>query len=269
MKTVFITGASSGIGRQTAKLFQSKGWNVIATMRHPGQETELNALDHVAVLPCDVTDGASIQNAVEQGIKIFGSIDVLVNNAGYYTLGALETFSAEQVRQQINTNLLGVIDMTREILPYFRRQRSGVIVNLSSIAGVISVPLQSLYHATKWGIEGFSESLQYELSPFHIRVKIIEPGVIRTDFFSRSMVAPTHGQIGDYEEYTRKVTANILGNGQNGSDPSGVAETIYKAATDHKNRLRYPTGNSKNFAALRALLPARLFIELTKLTMEQ
>ncbi|MDH6364172.1 short-subunit dehydrogenase [Enterococcus sp. PF1-24] len=269
MKTVFITGASSGIGKQTAKLFQSKGWNVIATMRNPQEEIELSKLDNLKVLQCDVTDTLSIKNAVKESIEIFGGIDVLVNNAGYYTLGAFETFTDEQINQQINTNLLGLIQVTKEVVPYFRKQKSGVIVNVSSIAGLISIPLQSLYHATKWGVEGFSESLQYELQPFNVQVKIIEPGVIKTNFYGRSMTMVNSENIEDYKSYSEKVMKNILKNGEKGSEPFGVAETIYKASTDNRKKLRYPTGNSKNLTTLRSLLPKGIFISTIKKVMEK
>lgn len=269
MKTVFITGASSGIGKETAKLFQVMGWNVIATMRNPSAEEELVKLKNVKVLQCDVTNQDSIKTAISEGINTFKSIDALVNNAGYYILGPFETATHEQIKQQIDTNLLGLIEVTKEIIPYFRKQKSGTIINLSSIAGVISIPLQSLYHATKWGVEGFSESLQYELRPFNIRVKIIEPGVIKTDFYGRSMTLVQGNALTDYEPYTQKVINNILKNGEKGSTPDEVAKTIYKAATDNKTKLRYPTGNSKEMVSLRAMLPQKIFHSLVRSTMEK
>lgn len=273
MKTIFITGASSGIGKETAKLFQMKGWNVIATMRNPQAEKELTKLSNVKVVQCDVTEPDSIKKAVNEGIKAFGSIDVLVNNAGYYVIGPLEAATNEEINLQINTNLLGMINVTKEVVPYFREQKSGRIINLSSIAGVISVPLQSLYHATKWGMEGFSESIQYELAPFNIRVKIIEPGVIETDFFGRSMTITKNDGLTEYESYTKRVFKNILGSGNesktNRSSPKGVAETIYKAATDNRKRLRYPTGNSKELVQIRKMLPYNIYASLTKSIMEK
>jgi NAD(P)-dependent dehydrogenase (short-subunit alcohol dehydrogenase family) len=151
-------------------------------MRDPNAEKELTMLNNVKVIRCDVTDADSIDSAVIGGIEAFGNIDVLVNNAGYYAIGPLENASDEQVLRQIDTNLTGSILVTKRLIPHFREKRSGVIMNVSSIAGLVSIPMQSLYHATKWGLEGFSESLHYELRQFNIRVKIIEPGVIKTDF---------------------------------------------------------------------------------------
>lgn len=269
MSTIFITGASSGIGKATVKLFQRKGWNVIATMRNPKSEFELIELKNVTVLPCDVTDISSIKNAILEGIKLFGKIDVLVNNAGYYAIGPIEAATHEQIQQQINTNLLGLISVTREIIPYFRKQNQGIVINISSIAGIISIPLQSLYHASKWGIEGFSESLQYELQQHNIRVKIIEPGVIKTDFYGRSMTMLQDNNLQHYDAYSQKVVSNILGNADNGSSPNDVAKTIYQAATDNKKKLRYPTGKSKEMPLIRKILPLNLFRTMVKNSMEK
>ncbi|GBF34412.1 short-chain dehydrogenase [Desulfocucumis palustris] len=269
MKTVFITGASSGIGKETAKLFQERGWNVIATMRNPQAEKELVQLKNIKILQCDVTEQNSIKTAVNEGIKAFGNIDVLVNNAGYYILGPFEAATHEQIKRQIDTNLFGLIEVTKEIVPHFRKQKSGTIINVSSIAGIISIPLQTLYHATKWGVEGFSESLQYELRPFNIRVKIIEPGVIKTDFYGRSMTVMQDDEIKEYESYSQKVVKNILKNGEKGSSPDGVAKTIYKAATDNSTKLRYPTGYSKEMISIRAMLPLKVYTSLVRSAMEK
>ena len=269
MKTVFITGASSGIGRETAKYFQKMGWGVIATMRNPKIEYELTALENVKVIPCDVTERESIHEAVRRAIGAFGHIDVLVNNAGYYAVGPLEAAKHEEIKRELDTNLLGVIEMTQAVIPYLREARSGRIINLSSIAGQISIPLQSLYHATKFGIEGFSESLQYELGRFNIKVKLIEPGTIKTEFCGRSMTKLEDGSLTDYLPYAPKVLANLIKNGNEGSSPKGVAETIYKAATDRGNKMRYPTGKMKGMISLRKWLPLGLYMKLVGNIMEK
>ncbi|WP_228353815.1 SDR family oxidoreductase [Variimorphobacter saccharofermentans] len=268
MKTVFITGASSGIGKETAKLFQKKGWNVVATMRKPELEKELNTYPNVRILRCDVTEVESIHNAVEATIKEFGMIDVLINNAGYYTVGSLEESSSEQIRRQIDTNLLGLIEVTKAVIPYFRKQKSGIIINLSSIAGKLSIPLQSLYNTTKFAVEGFSESLQYELEPFHIRVKLIEPGTIKTEFCGRSMIVTTKDDITEYQDYSKRVIGNLIKNGNSGSDPKFVAKTIYKAATDGKKRMRYITGKMKELVIIRKILPLRVYQKLVKMILQ-
>jgi len=269
MKTVFITGASTGIGKETAKLFQSKNWNAVATMRNPQAGKELSYLKNRSILPCDVTDHNSIERAISGSIDLYGGMDVLINNAGYYLFGPAELATYEQVKNQLDTNLLGLIDVTQKIIPYFREKNSGTIINLSSIAGKISIPLQSLYHASKWGVEGFSESLQYELRQFNIQVKIIEQRVIKTEFLGQSMVTARNSEDKVYNSYYRKVIKNIYKNGEKGSDPIVVAETIYKAATDGTRKLRYPTGNSKSMVFIHDILPQKVYNWLIKNAMER
>src|SRR6186713_301692 len=185
-KTIFITGTSSGLGRSTAKLFQANGWNVIATMRNPEKESELTQLEHTLVTRLDVQDPQSIQSAVAAGLARFGRIDALINNAGYGAYGPLEATPPEKIRRQFDVNVLGLLATTQALLPHFRANRSGIIVNISSIGGRMTFPLGTLYHATKFAVEGLSEALHYELAAFGVRVKVIEPGGIKTDFSGRS-----------------------------------------------------------------------------------
>lgn len=186
MKTILITGSSSGIGRATALYFATKGWNVAATMRSPQREFELAKLPNVKVYPLDVTRPETIKEAVAAAISDFGGIDVVVNNAGYGGVGIFEAASQEQIERQFGTNVFGVMNVIREILPHFRERKGGTIINVTSVGGIITFPIYSVYHATKWAVEGFAESLQYELKPFNIKVKNIEPGAIKTDFYDRS-----------------------------------------------------------------------------------
>jgi short-subunit dehydrogenase len=269
MKTVLITGTSSGIGKKTALFFSKKGWNVIATMRKPELEKELIQFPNIKVIECDVTDPESIRSAVQQGIETFGKIDVLVNNAGFYTIGVLEAATEEQIDRQLQTNLFGLIHTTKEVLPHFRKQRAGTIINISSVAGQISVPLQSLYHATKWGVEGFSESLQYELRPFNIRVKIIQPGAIKTNFTGSSMTIMKKESLEEYSQYAHKVINNLIMHGENGSCPDVVARKIYNAAISNSKKMRYPVGKNKYVLVLRELLPTRIFFPLMNMTMQK
>ena len=175
VKTILITGASSGIGKATARLFQRTGWNVVATMRSPDNETELGTLENTLVTRLDVTEPASIDEAVEAAIDRFGTIDVLLNNAGYGAYGPLEAFPMERIKRQFDTNVIGLIATTQSALRHMRAARSGIIVNISSIGGQMTFPLGTLYHGTKFAVEGLSEALHYELEPLGIRVKIIEP----------------------------------------------------------------------------------------------
>ncbi len=259
MKTVFITGASSGIGKATAQFFAQNGWQVAATMRQPELETQLGALEGVRLFACDVTKAESIAQAVSAAIAAFGRIDALVNNAGYDAVGPLEGASEEQICRQIETNLTGTILMTKALLPHFRENGGGSIINLSSVAGRLSMPMQTLYHATKWGVEGFSESLQYELKPFGIRVRIIEPGLIQTDFYNRSITRTDQTAPAAYQAIASRMIKTLVLAGQNGSSPAVVAAAIYRAAESKSARLRYRVGKGSGVLLLQALIPGRLF----------
>jgi short-subunit dehydrogenase len=241
-KTILITGASSGIGKETAKLFQSKGWNVIATMRNPENETELKQLENVLVAKLDVLDLDSIQKAFEEGIEKFGSIDVLLNNAGYGAYGPLEAFRREKIVRQFNTNVIGLLDVTKTVLPHFRQNKKGIIINISSIGGKMTFPLGSLYHGTKFAVEGISESLNYEVEQFGGQVKIVEPGMIATDFGGRSFDFSNDESMAEYKNIVNALMTAMPTMAENASPASVVAEVIFEAATDGKNQLRYTAG---------------------------
>jgi NAD(P)-dependent dehydrogenase (short-subunit alcohol dehydrogenase family) len=187
MKTILIMGASSGIERATVIRFQAEGWNVAATMRNPEKEQELQKLSNVAIFPLDVTNQGSINAAVAGTLDKFKGLDVLLNNAGYGLAGPLEAVDAAQLERQFATNVFGPVYTTQACLPHFRAQASGLVINVSSIGGRLVLPFNSLYHGTKFAIEGISESLALELAPYGIRVKIVEPGGVKTDFAGRSL----------------------------------------------------------------------------------
>ena len=242
-----ITGASSGIGRDAAKLFQQKGWNVIATMRSPEKEQELNKLTDVLVTRLDVEDQQSIVNAIEEGISRFGQIDALVNNAGYALVGVFESATHEQIKKQFDVNFFGLVDVTRAILPYMRSQGSGTIINISSMGGQITFPFGSLYHSTKFAVEGLSESLAHELYPLNIAVKLIEPGSIATNF--RGAVDMIKNDIAAYNPIFAGFFNNYTQAAAHLSKATSeeVAQTIYEAATDGTDRLRYAIGTDARF----------------------
>jgi NAD(P)-dependent dehydrogenase (short-subunit alcohol dehydrogenase family) len=239
MKTIFITGASTGLGKATAKLFQSKGWQVIATMRHPEKKTELQQLENVTVLKLDVTNDSQINNTVQQVIEQYG-VDVVLNNAGYGLIGPLEAFSDAQITRQIDTNLLGVIRVMKAFTPYFRNKGEGVFITISSMFGLVGYPTCSLYSATKWALEGFCECMAYDLATFGVRVKTIAPGGIQTDFAGRSLDGASH------EAYLPLIAKVSEGYSEekisNYSTPQQIADVVYEAATDNNNQLRYLAG---------------------------
>jgi NAD(P)-dependent dehydrogenase (short-subunit alcohol dehydrogenase family) len=239
-KTIFITGSSSGLGRATAKLFASKGWRVIATMRNPAAETELAGLPGVQLLALDTTDRVQIEGAVERAIAM-GGVDVVFNNAGYGLAGPLEGFTDEQIGRMVQTNLMGAIRVTKAFLPHFRERSAGLFINTTSIGGLITVPFNSIYHATKWALEGWSESMAFELSQLGIGMKTVAPGGMKTDFFGRSFDTGRHPA---YDALVDKVMSAITDPEQieTYSTPDQIAEVVYEAATDGKDQLRYVAG---------------------------
>ncbi|PUZ28655.1 short-chain dehydrogenase/reductase [Chitinophaga parva] len=246
-KTVLVTGASSGFGKETAKLFHMKGWNVIATMRSSGKDMELPQQDNILVFPLDVTDKESITNAVEKGVGKFGTIDVLVNNAGYGLMGVFEAATEAQIQRQYDVNVFGAMRVTKAVLPFMRKNRSGIIINISSFGGVTAGQFASLYNSSKFALEGFSEALSHELAFLNIAVKVIEPGSVATNF--RSGMEMIKNEIEDYNaelatfipRYTRR-TEHLRK-----ATPEEVAETIYHAATDSVLKLRYAVGDDARF----------------------
>ena len=241
-RTVLITGTSSGIGRAAVKTFSDRGWAVAATLRTPAKETEMQTWPGVKLYALDVTDTASIDRAIKDVIADFGPIDVLVNNAGFGVDGVFEAMSDEVIERQFNTNVFGLMRMTRAIIPHMRERRAGIIVQIASMGGRLAFPLFSIYHGTKWAVEGFTESLQYELKPFGIRLKLIEPGAIKTEFYgaSREMVKPTTTT--DYDAFVAKCDKVNQESGAKGEPASVVADAVYKAATDGSRRMRYAVG---------------------------
>lgn len=262
-RTILITGASSGIGRATADYFAQKGWNVAATMRSP--EGQKPSSPRIRYYRLDVTDTESIRLAIDGAISDFGGIDAVMNNAGYGAVGVFEAASMERIKRQFETNVFGLMNVTSCILPYFRARKGGMIINISSMGGKTTFPLYSLYHSTKWAVEGFSESLHYELRAIGVKLKMIEPGVIKTDFNTRSLDFINDEKLAEYQPYVRTAMSNIEHSYTTGDTSETVAKTIYRAATDGSSRLRYPAGKpAPLLLALRKLIPERWFIGLVR-----
>lgn len=250
-QTLLLTGASSGIGRACARLFQSRGWNVIATMRSPQNETELTRLPNVLVARADVTDEAGITDALREGIAKFGQVDVLLNNAGYGAYGPIEATPIDRIRHQFETNVIGVLAAIKAMSPHFRKRRAGTIINISSVGGRVAMPLGALYHGSKFAIEGLTEALQFEMAEIGVRLKLVEPGMTRTDFGGRSFQFNDDPNLEEYRNIVARNSAAFAALGQGAADPESVAETVYLAATDGSDRLRYLSG--KDAEALIAL----------------
>ncbi|MBK6263827.1 SDR family oxidoreductase [Marivirga sp. S37H4] len=264
-KTILITGASSGIGKETAFYFAKKGWNVAATMRKPQNEKELKETDHLKLFELDVLNTGSIQKAIEATITAFGKIDVLLNNAGYGMAGVMEYASKESIQHQFDVNVFGLFEVTKQILPHFRQQKSGRIINISSMGGRVSFPLFTYYHATKYAVEGFSESLNYELNPLGIDVKLIEPGGVQTDFAGRSMNF-VEGNLTDYNQIQNKLHNALQGDeAAFPSKPTDVAKVIFEAATTSSKKMRYLVGkDAKMMVRMKKILGTNNFQRLVK-----
>ncbi|KAK7064790.1 3-oxoacyl-reductase [Favolaschia claudopus] len=247
--TIFITGASSGIGLASAKLFHSIGWNVVATMRNPTPEHELAKMGdaRMFVQRLDLQDFLSIQPAIDAAIEKFGTIGLLLNNAGFGQSGLFEAIPREKIQEQFDVNLFGLMDVTRAILPHFRANNGGGVINVSSGAGLWALPATSMYSASKFALEGFTEGLSYELASQNIFVKSVIPhgGVTSTQFGARfGASAASDSTLSSYEKFTTHIDKSfrkmVAGASVSSAD---VAETIRLAATDGTDRLRYYIGN--------------------------
>ncbi|MES2297492.1 MAG: SDR family oxidoreductase [Pseudomonadota bacterium] len=251
-KTILITGCSSGIGRASAELFGARGWNVVATMRDPAAAGALAALPSVTVARLDVTDPAAIDAVVAHTLHLHGRIDALVNNAGFGAFGPFETAPPALIERQLATNLSGVFNMVRAVLPAMRAQRAGSIINIASVGGLTTMPFNAIYHATKYAVVGFTEALVYELAPFGIAAKVVAPGGVATDFATRSLSLTYSDEQHPYADDVARVMAAFQQNRANYAQPEAVAEVIYGAATDGSATIKYVAG-----ADAQALLAAR------------
>lgn len=253
-KIALVTGASSGIGKVTAQYLVNAGFHVFGTSRRPPERGPTG----VNMLVCDVTDEQSVHAVVEQVLSRAGRIDVLVNNAGIGLLGAAEESSIEQVRSLFEVNYFGLVGMTNAVLPSMRQRRSGRIINISSILGLIPAPYSAHYSATKHAVEGYSDSLDHEVRSFGIRVSLVEPGITRSSFEQSAL--KSDGSIADYAE-GRAILENAMKDGMVAGDPPEiVARTVVRAATEPKPKRRYASGKVAERASLaRRLVPAEWF----------
>ena len=262
---VLITGASSGIGRATAVRFARKGWRVLASMRRPERGAELRAEAQAAgwalsTPALDVTSDRSVEATVGDLLRDTGGrIDALINNAGYYAFGALEETSPDELRAQLETNVVGVHRMTRAVLPAMRARRSGAVVTIGSVSGKVALPMVGPYHASKWALEGMIEALRYELIPFGIRVALVEPGAYRTELHVNEIRAQAAGRADSpyaalLETYQRQSDALRR------DDVDALVDVIYRAATSPHPKLRWFVGpTSFTGGRMRAFCPDWLY----------
>jgi NAD(P)-dependent dehydrogenase (short-subunit alcohol dehydrogenase family) len=247
-KVALVTGSSSGIGFETSLALARDGYYTYASMRDTKKSKPLLDVAKkenlpVAVIELDVDKPQSIRAAITQIMKEKQRIDVLVNNAGYGIFGCLEDLSIDEIREQFETNFFAVIRTIQEIAPIMRKQKSGTIVNVSSVAGRIGFPGTPAYISSKFALEGLSESLRYELSPFGVNVIIIEPGVIKTNFFKSMRMPKSPMPDSPYKEITDKVVSGVKMMAEMGTHPKEVADVIIKALREKNPLPRYTAGN--------------------------
>ena len=249
-KVAIVTGSSSGIGYATSLMLARKGFYTYASVRNINKSASLESIANAERLPLkliqlDVTDDSSVKDALEKIVLEKGRIDVLVNNAGYGLFGAFEDLSLDEIKAQFETNFFGVIRVTQHVLPIMTPQNGGgIIVNVSSINGLIAVPVISAYVATKFAIEGLSESIAYELEPFGIKVILIEPGAIGSNFMKGS-VLPKRAldPQSPYSELVQKFSVKTSSQHENATQPEEVSKTIFQAISVEKPEFRYVVGN--------------------------
>lgn len=274
-RTLLVTGASSGIGKATAKLFAEHGWNVVATMRKPEASEPLGPAERVWTTRLDVQDRDSISAAIAGGIERFGAIDALVNNAGFGLYGLFETTPRHKIQEQFDVNVFGVMDVTRAMLPHFRKNGGGTIVNVSSGAGMFTIPMLSLYCASKFALEGYTEALAYEAASQNVAVKLVIPhgGVSSTQFGERSAGEHVSGLTAVNEPVQRDYAAFVdATNAAFAAMRSGismssldVARVIFEAVTDGKEQLRYLVGDDeRGFVKARRELTEQGYIDFMR-----
>ncbi len=252
-KTVLITGCSTGLGNTTAKKFANEGWNVVATMRKPDARMVAEDPKRIFITELDVTSPASIEAAIAAGIDRFGRIDAVINNAGVSVASIFEATPMDVIRSIFETNVFGVMNVIKAMIPHFREIGSGTIVNISSSIGFAASPLLTVYTATKHAVEGLSESLSYELESQNISVKLVEPGYMPTTNFTSSPTATLGIPIPpSYKPYFDLLMQSMVNYPFEHADENQVAEQVYRAACDESDRLRYLAGpDAEEMAKLR------------------
>lgn len=270
-KVAVVTGSSSGIGLETSLMLARNDYITYATMRTPDKKVVIKTTAEkenlpIKVVQLDVTDDNSVKSAIDMINSESGRIDVLVNNAGYALGGALEDLSMEEIKAQYETNLLGLIRVTQAVLPIMRRQKSGIIVNLSSAAGIFGIPGASAYTSTKFAVEGLSESIGYELEPFGIKVVLIEPGFVKTNF-ANAMVLAKNSQdpASPYLRMMQRIVANSTEATKSGSSADLVSKIILDAVTNSNPKLRNLVGkDAEDWVASKKSMNETEFINMIK-----
>lgn len=240
MNTIVITGASSGIGKATARLFAEKGWTVIATMRSPQKETELTAYENVHVYPLDITDASQVTETCSEILSRY-EVDVLFNNAGYGMKSRFEDMDEEAMKKSMDTNILGMVRVTQKFIPYFKEKRSGMILTTTSLAGEMGLVMDGIYAADKWAVTGLCEMLYFELAPFGIAVKTVAPGVVKTGF----KMEGGDDMPEEFKEIIDRQVRFLMPDMDALETAEDVAADVWNAVNDEdKDRMCYVTGKT-------------------------
>jgi NAD(P)-dependent dehydrogenase (short-subunit alcohol dehydrogenase family) len=253
-KITLVTGVSSGIGREIAQLLAERGARVFGSVRNPNSASPIRGVDLVGM---DVTDDTSVRAAVQAIVQKAGPVQLLVNNAGYSLMGALEETSVDEARQQFETNLFGVLRVTNAILPAMRQQSFGRIVNISSVLGFLPAPYMGVYAASKHAVEGYTETLDHEIRRFGVRASLVEPAYTKTNFRGNSKFAKAALEV--YADERNRLTGLVQQNIEHGDDPRLVAESVFQALTAKSPRLRYPVGKGASLSRMRRFVPVAIF----------
>lgn len=253
-KTTLVTGVSSGIGREIAQLLAQRGARVFGTVRDPKSAQPIPGVEMVRM---DVTDDASVSEAVQGIVRKAGPIQILVNNAGYALTGALEETSIAEARQQFETNFFGVLRVTNAVLPEMRQAGYGRIVNISSVVGFLPAPYMGIYTASKHAVEGYTETLDHEVREFGVRAALVEPAYTKSNISQNEKTAQT--ALKEYVAQRQRMKSALQKNIAHGDEPRMVAETVYRALTAKSPRLRYPVGRGILLSRLRRFAPASVF----------
>ena len=264
-KTIFITGTSTGLGKHTALYFADQGWNVAATLRNPEKETELMNHPNIKMFKLDVTSLEQVKVVTKQVVEAFGQIDVVVNNAGVGTYGALELATEEAIDWQFAVNVRGPINIIRSFLPHFRANGGGMFINISSLMGLTtSSPTGSLYNMSKFALEGLVEGLYYELKPLNIKLRLIEQGGSEGNNFVNSITWNTDDKITAYDDITAKVK-HMMANADSSmkSDPQDIVDAIFALATGQSDQFRTLVGPmTQKLVELRNSMPIEQFLDM-------
>ena len=253
-KVTLVTGVSSGIGREIAQLLAERGARVFGTVRSPRSASSIHGVELVSM---EVTDDASVNGAVQSIVQKTGPIQILVNNAGYSLMGALEETSVEEARQQFETNFFGLLRVTNAVLPGMREQGFGRIVNISSVLGFLPAPYMGVYAASKHAVEGYTETLDHEIRRFGVRALLVQPAYTKTNIRGNSTFAKVALEV--YADERKRLTDAVQQSIEHGDESRMVAEAVWSALTAKSLRLRYPVGKGVALSRMRRFIPARMF----------